>query len=73
MNNVAEGWESLHAAEKRQAHNHARRSCGEVRSMTYVLLDNQFISAGDQHELLAQCIHTGKLITGLIRALGDRS
>jgi len=33
MNNVAEGWESLHVAEKRQAYNIARRSCGEVRSM----------------------------------------
>jgi four helix bundle protein len=38
MNNVAEGWESLHVAEKRQAYYIARRSCGEVRSMTYVLL-----------------------------------
>src|SRR5271155_2486503 len=27
MNNVAEGWESLHVAEKRQAYNIARRSC----------------------------------------------
>jgi four helix bundle protein len=73
MNNLAEGWESLHPAEKRQAYNYARRSCGEVRSMSYVLLDNQFISVGNQQELLARCIQTGKLITGLIRALGDRS
>src|ERR1017187_8011747 len=37
MNNVTEGWESLHVAEKRQAYtyNIARRSCGEVRSMSY--------------------------------------
>src|SRR5437660_12101699 len=41
MNNVAEGWESLHVAEKRQAYNVARRSCGEVRSMSYVLFDNK--------------------------------
>ena len=72
MNNVAEGWESLHVAEKRQAYNIARRSCGEVRSMTYVLLDNKFISAAEQSKLLAQCIGTGKLISGLIRSLGDR-
>ena len=72
MNNVAEGWESLHVAEKRQAYNIARRSCGEVRSMTYVLLDNKFISTTDQAKLLAQCITTGKLITGLIRSLDDR-
>ncbi|MBI5802704.1 MAG: four helix bundle protein [Verrucomicrobia bacterium] len=73
MNNVAEGWESLHPAEKRQAYNIARRSCGEVRSMTYVLLDNKFATKPEQEHLLAQCIQTGKLITGLIRSLGDRT
>lgn len=72
MNNTAEGWESLHPAEKRQAYNLARRSCGEVRSMSYVLIDNQFISATEHAALLAQCVQTGKLITGLIRSLGDR-
>jgi four helix bundle protein len=72
MNNVAEGWESLHAAEKRQAYNIARRSCGEVRSMSYVLLDNKFVSAAEQQALLVQCVQTGKLITGLIRSLDGR-
>jgi four helix bundle protein len=72
MNNVAEGWESLHALEKRQAYNIARRSCGEVRSMTYVLLDNKYISATEQTNLQKLCIQSGKLISGLIRSLGDR-
>ena len=72
MNNVAEGWESLHVAEKRQAYNIARRSCGEVRSMSYVLLDNKFISEADQDELVLLCVQSGKLISGLIRSLGDR-
>jgi four helix bundle protein len=72
MNNVAEGWESLHAAEKRQAYNYARRSCGEVRSMSYVLLDNKFISAVEQTNLLQLCVQSGKLISGLIRSLNDR-
>lgn len=72
MNNVAEGWESLHVAEKRQAYNIARRSCGEVRSMTYVMLDNKYISATEQADLLQRCIQSGKLISGLIRSLGDR-
>ncbi len=72
MNNVAEGWESLHVAEKRQAYNIARRSCGEVRSMTYVLLDNEFISADEQTNLLQLCVQSGKLITGLIRSLDNR-
>ncbi len=73
MNNVAEGWESLHALEKRQAYNIARRSCGEVRSMTYVLLDNRYISLPDHSDLLNQTVQTGKMITGLIRSLGERS
>lgn len=71
MNNVAEGWESLHLGEKRQAYNIARRSCGEVRSMTYVLLDNKFVTSPEQQQLLSLCIQTGKLVTGLIRSLGD--
>lgn len=72
MNNVAEGWESLHRAEKRQSYNFARHSCGEVRSMTYVLLDNQCINSDEQQKLLTQCIQTGKLVSGLIRSLDNR-
>jgi len=72
MNNVAEGWESLHVAEKRQAYNIARRSCGEVRSMSYPLLDNKFINSAEHEKLQSQCIQTGKLISGLIRSLNDR-
>jgi four helix bundle protein len=72
MNNVAEGWESLHVAEKRQAYNIARRSCGEVRSMSYPLLDHRFINAAEQEKLQSQCIQSGKLISGLIRSLNDR-
>lgn len=72
MNNVAEGWESLHPAEKRQAYNIARRSCGEVRSMTYVLVDINYISESEQRELIERCVQTGKLVSGLIRSLGER-
>ena len=72
MNNVAEGWESLHVAEKRQAYNVASRSCGEVRFMSYVMLDNRFVASAGQQKLLTRCIHTGKLISGLIRSLGNR-
>ena len=73
MNNIAEGWESLHLAEKRQFYNWARRSCGEVRSMSYVLLDNSFITADEQQVLLKFCIRSGKLVSGLIRSLGNRT
>jgi len=71
MNNIAEGWESLHLAEKKQFYNWSRRSCGEVRSMSYVLLDNKFISSGEQQALLKFCIRAGKLVSGLIRSLDN--
>jgi four helix bundle protein len=72
MNNIAEGWETLHVAEKKQFYNWARRSCGEVRSMSYVLLDNKFVSADEQQALLKFCVRSGKLVSGLIRSLDDR-
>ncbi|MFZ5496353.1 MAG: four helix bundle protein [Verrucomicrobiota bacterium] len=73
MNNIAEGWESHHVAAKLQFDNFARRSCGEVRSMSYVLLDHQFVSAAEHTALRDRCIRTGQLIRGLIRSLTDRS
>ena len=72
MNNLAEGWESIHRAEKKQAYNDARRSCGEVRSMTCVLLDSEFISPDEQKDLLGCYLHCGRLITGLIRSVNGR-
>ena len=72
MNNLAEGWESIHLAEKKQAYNYARRSCGEVRSMNYVLFDNHFVTEPEQTELLTHCQQTGKLITGLIPSIDRR-
>ncbi len=72
MNNIAEGLESLSLGEKRQLYGYARWSCGEVRSMSYVLLDNHFISQEEQSGLLGRCIRTGKLVSGLIRSLDRR-
>ena len=72
MNNIAEGWETLHVAEKKQFYNWARRSRGEVRSMSYVLLDNQFVTPDEQQALLNFCIRSGKLASGLIRSIDER-
>ena len=72
MNNLAEGWETLRIAEKRQAYNYARRSCGEVRSMSYLLLDNTYISESEQNNFLELFIKTGKLISGLMRSHKSR-
>ena len=68
MNNLAEGWESLHPAEKVQFYNIARRSCGEVRSMSYVMLDIGYVSSAEQEALQQQCSRTGQLVSGLLRS-----
>ena len=73
MNNTAEGWESLHLAEKKQFYNWARRSCGEARSMSHVLLDNKFITTKEQRALLNFCIRAGKLVSGLICSSDNRN
>lgn len=41
--------------------------------MTYVMLDNEYLSASEQQDLLGRCIRGGKLISGLIRSLDERS
>lgn len=72
MNTLAEGWETIHPAEKKPCYNYARRSCGEVRSMTYVLPDNNFLSTDEQSRLLSLCQRTGRMVTGLIRSVRER-
>ena len=73
MNNISEGWESRHPAEKIQFYNFARRSCGEVRSMSYVMLDSGFINELEQRRLRAHCIRAGMLISGMIRSTENRN
>lgn len=70
-NNIAEGWESRHTREKAQFYNVARRSCGEVRSMSFVLLDNQFITPAEQFQLRNHCISSGQLVSGLLRTVAN--
>lgn len=72
MSNVAEGFERQHPAEKLQAYNVARASCGEVRSLLYVIGDNypqDSAMAGDIRNLVAQA---GSLISGLIGSTRKR-
>jgi four helix bundle protein len=73
MNNISEGWESQHQAEKIKFYSYARRSCGEVRSMSYVLLDGDFITESEQHGLRNQCIRSGMLVSGMIRSAESRT
>ena len=67
MANLAEGFEDFHPAEQLRFYGYARRSCAEVRSDLYVGLDDEYFSKGQFNELMAQCVLTGRLLTGLIR------
>jgi four helix bundle protein len=72
MTNLAEGFERMHLAEKLQFYNIARASCGEVRSLGYVMHDAGYLSVEEQRQLQALSIRSGKLISGLIHSTAAR-
>jgi four helix bundle protein len=72
MTNLAEGFERLHLAEKTQYYNVARASCGEVRSLSYVMIDASYISDDEAVSIQNTAIRTGKLISGLLRSTEAR-
>ena len=72
MTNLAEGFERVHLPEKLQFYNIARASCGEVRSLTYIMSDAKYVTADELANLHALAIRTGKLISGLIHSTESR-
>ena len=73
MTNIAEGFERVHPAEKLQFYNVARASCGEVRSLSYVMLDARYIPNAEHETLLERVAQTGRLVSGLIRSTRART
>jgi len=73
MTNIAEGFERVHPGEKMQFYNVARASCGEVRSLSYVMLDAAYISDPEHRTLLERVSQTGRLVSGLIRSTRART
>lgn len=71
MSNIAEGFERQNAAEKMQACNIARASCGEVRSLLYVIEDHYELKPICS-ELRILLNDTGSLVSGLIGATRKR-
>ena len=73
MTSIAEGFGRIHSAEKLQCHNIARASGGEVRSLSYVMLDASYISIDEHQKPLSLAAQTGRLVSGLIRATRART
>ena len=72
MSNLAEGFERQHIQEKLQFYNVAHGSNGEVRSLTYVIEDNFPTLAAEALQLREKSVHTGRLVTGLVRSTESR-
>jgi len=73
MSNIAEGFERRHPAEKAQAYNISRASGGEVRSLTYVILNCYPEYEEDSEDLRLRVEEVGRCLTGLISSTAERS
>ena len=73
MSNIAEGFERRHPAEKAQAYNVSRASCGEVRSLTYVVSDCYPEYGGESEDLRSRVEEVGRCLTGLIASTVERT
>ncbi len=72
MTNISEGFERTHIQEKIQFYNIGRASCGETRSLLYVIQDNYEYLSEQTSTLIRECISVGKLISGLINSTEKR-
>ncbi len=72
MSNIAEGFERLHVPDKIQFYNTSRASCGEVRSLLYVVGDNYPGLASRNQDLRSLVIISGMLVSGLIQSTLNR-
>ena len=68
-NNIAEGFERRTNAEFRYFLFTYKGSAGEIRSMSYLELDLEYINDKSQNELCEECEIISKMISALIKKL----
>jgi four helix bundle protein len=73
MNNIAEGYERGSNRDFVKFLFIARGSCGEVRSMLYVGLDQGYIDEIQFEEISILCVRVSKATWGLIKSLRRRA
>ncbi len=66
MANLAEGFERVHRAEKLQLWNVAKASAGEVKSLLYVVGDNELGDRENVERIQNLCSEVSRLCSGLI-------
>ncbi len=69
MNNIAEGFERRTDKEFRNFLYIAKGSCGEVRSMLYVAIKLNYVSAEQFQRFYKLSTEISKMISGLIKTL----
>ena len=69
MNNIAEGFSRYHKKDSLKFYDYAQSSAAEVKSMTYVLTDNNYLPDNDIEDLFQKSEKTRKLTLGFIRYL----
>ena len=69
MANIAEGFERSSSREYRQFLNIAKGSCGEVRSLLYIVQDNGYYSEQDIQKIQQESVKISKMLNALIRTL----
>ena len=70
-NNIAEGFDRSSGPQFRQFINYALGSCGEVKSMVYLIQRLEFVAEEKSYELIRDCTEISKMLNGLKKSIGQ--